>query len=1060
MSATISFLEEDLNKLHFSEQTGLVTLANYEKIYQHPAEKLHIQEKFKRLLIDNQEGITPYGVLFRRFYKDISSESPFNSQPAVYIFGITNRDFINSKEHQVLHSKIWSANEIEVYLLIEQNQIHIFNARSPASNKGNEIDLSSLELASESVDNLNKEQFSAHVFAKGLFWEQEEATWDLDEKQTPFYHFLKHLEDTRKELQNIHTNSENRLALDRLLLLSILIMFLEEKKDKNNQFALKKIYQEYKKEFGVENYYEILKKDNNGKLCIHFLKKLASTYNGKIFDILDSDEVEFIENTDLSGIANFVEGKISPENRQISIWRMYSFDFLPVETISAIYENFLQSEIIEQGKDKDKGVVYTPPFLVNFMIDEAMPLNLDWLENEKSYIKNGKIDYKILDPSCGSGVFLVAAYKRLLEWWLINNFDKSHNENYKSEKFAEVFKQILEDNIYGVDINKTAVQITIFSLTIAFLDKIDPKLLWEDFHFKNLKEENITEKSFFEWTTTTNKRFDLIIGNPPFNHDKSKHKKFKNYKTKEITPYKEQITDFDYLSKVPDNFAFYFLEFSRYLLNTDSKLCLVIPTTLLLYSPQATSQKYRQALLEKTNVEKIFDFTHLREVLFRKSVNTVKLSSSKNSNNGRTAVSVTVLNNKEPQKKDIEHIVVKRLFETEKKKRFEIDEYDRHSVKWQWAYNYSFIWKCNLLGGGRLFHLAYRLSLLDNLKSFIDERKEENNEWIFQDGYKDFVADDKLGIVEYIYNRDKVSKIENGNIICSNKEVRKFFKTPRPKKLYELPLIIIHKKIGENHLPIGIKESHEDEYLVFPSSFVGIHAPKKDYEKLKHIYERFIKYPYTYLFWMVVNSSASLIRQETVVNKADLETLPFPPFEEEEYLELSEIESILRDDVLNHYIHLGKSIKIGDDGYEPLERKLRITKKEDKVILGNFGNTFCLILNERYAKNEKSWQIKGIHQTTNEEEVLPQGFIIYQLGFGENKDLSISNIDEKILKNLVYDTQTSRGAIFTRSIRLYEHIDGYDSVFLIKPSNIRYWLPSIAIKDAGYTFQDLKKSGF
>ncbi|WP_375562921.1 class I SAM-dependent DNA methyltransferase [Bernardetia sp. OM2101] len=1058
MSATISFLE-DLNKLHFSEETGLVTLANYENTSQHPAEKLHIQEKFKKLLIDKQEGITPYGVLFRRFYEDINSENPSNSQPAVYIFGITNRDFVNSKEHQVLHSKIWSANEIEIYLLIEQNQIHIFNARSPANNKGNEVDLSSLELASQSIDKLNKEQFSAHIFAKGLFWEQEGATWNLDEKQTPFYQFLKHLEDTRTELQNFHSNSENRLALDRLLLLSILIMFLEEKKDKNNQFALKKIYEE----FEVESYQEILTKDRNGKFCIRFLKKLASTYNGKIFDILDSNEIDFIENTDLTLIANFVEGRVSPENGQFSIWRMYSFDFLPVETISAIYENFLQSEITEQSKEKDKGVVYTPPFLVNFMIDEAMPLNLDWLENEKSYIKNGKIDYKILDPSCGSGVFLVAAYKRLLEWWLINNFEESQNKNYKSEKFAEVFKQILEDNIYGVDINKTAIQITIFSLTIAFLDKIDPKLLWDEFHFKNLKEENITEKNFFEWTTNTDKKFDLIIGNPPFNHDKSKHEQFKNYISKEINPYKEQLTDFDYLSQVPDNFAFYFLEFSRYLLNIDSKLCLIIPTTLLLYSPQGTSQKYRKALLEKTNVEKIFDFTHLRRILFSKPKEVrIKNKDGKATSNSKSEPNVCtiILNNKISQKKDIEHIVVKYLFSTEKKKHFEIDEYDRHIVKWNWAYTYPFIWKCNLLGGGRLFHLVQRLSVFETLNDFIDKKKEKNPEWIFEVGYE--VGNEKNGKkAEYITNQDRVISIKNRKVIYSKrKEDATFFYLRKKEVLFTTPLLFFGQKITKSGINSAILESYSEQYLVFRKSLVGLHAPSEDYMTLQKISNRIIKNSLTYAMYILLISSKALVSQETSINKKDLEKLPFPPFEEEEYLELSEIEKILRDDVLNHYIHLGKSIKIGDDGYEPLEKKLRITKKEDKVILGNFGNTFCKILNDRYAKNEKSWQIKGLHQTTNEDDIFPQGFIIYQLGFGENIDLPISDIDEKILKNLISDAQTNRGAVFIRSIRLYEHINGYDSVFLIKPSNIRYWLPSIAIKDAGYTFQDLKKSGF
>ncbi|MDH5561991.1 MAG: N-6 DNA methylase, partial [Deltaproteobacteria bacterium] len=62
--------------------------------------------------------------------------------------------------------------------------------------------------------------------------------------------------------------------------------------------------------------------------------------------------------------------------------------------MSNIYEEFLESK---------KGIVYTPPYLVNFLIDEQMPLT-DF----------HKTDFKVIDPACGSGVFLVAAFRRMI----------------------------------------------------------------------------------------------------------------------------------------------------------------------------------------------------------------------------------------------------------------------------------------------------------------------------------------------------------------------------------------------------------------------------------------------------------------------------------------------------------------------------------------------------------------------------------------------------------------------------------------------------------------------
>ena len=74
---------------------------------------------------------------------------------------------------------------------------------------------------------------------------------------------------------------------------------------------------------------------------------------------------------------------------------LYSFDVVPLEFISSIYEEFVTA----------KGAHYTPGYLVDFMLDEVLPWGGEqW-------------DLKILDPACGSGIFLVKAYQRLIQRW-------------------------------------------------------------------------------------------------------------------------------------------------------------------------------------------------------------------------------------------------------------------------------------------------------------------------------------------------------------------------------------------------------------------------------------------------------------------------------------------------------------------------------------------------------------------------------------------------------------------------------------------------------------------
>ncbi|MCP4695709.1 MAG: N-6 DNA methylase, partial [Gammaproteobacteria bacterium] len=272
-------------------------------------------------------------------------------------------------------------------------------------------------------------------------------------------------------------------GMSQILIVCILVKFLEDIKDAGGTHTLKEIFQNH----GIRSFAEALER----KLFLKVLDKLANEFNGKIFDNFSADEKCAIDQSDLSDVAAFLRAD----------WQQYDFQYLPVELISSIYEQFLPRE---------KGVVYTPPFLINFLIDEAMPLTTG---SAKQFFSQNT--FKIIDPACGSGVFLVAAYKRLLQWWSVNHFEET-----KEFKFPDktVCQQILEKNIFGVDIKETAALITVFSLTIALLDKLDPKEIWHQLKLKDLSKKNIRTDNFFNWVSEASKQsFDLVIGNPPFN---------------------------------------------------------------------------------------------------------------------------------------------------------------------------------------------------------------------------------------------------------------------------------------------------------------------------------------------------------------------------------------------------------------------------------------------------------------------------------------------------------------------------------------------------------------
>jgi hypothetical protein len=994
-------LKKILQKIHFNSENGLVFCGDDPK-FKHIGELYHIREKAEKL--------GAFAVLFRRKYNENNEIT--DSKPALYIYKKED-NFFNSQEHAELHAKIWSAGDIEVYFIVSQTRIDIFNARSPAEVEADrKLSLANLCLVSEALKKFNDQRFSAIVFGKGYFWEQKDFFDEkkdmffnnqLCEENAPFHRLLEYLMAAREHLKANSIGLSTK-TIDTLLIICILVKFLEEIKDDNGKHTLRKIY----KNNHIKDFAEALSK---GK-CISVLNELADEFKGKIFDIFSDKERRQIEETQLETVADFLKAEldITRKYKQRFLWKQYSFKYLPVELISSVYENFLPQK---------KGVVYTPPFLVNFLVDEVMPLD----KHSEDYFDKYRLKFKVLDPSCGSGVFLVAAYKRMLQWWSISRYKKTLEINFPNKNICQ---KILEDNIFGVDINETATLITIFSLTIALLDKLEPKEIWNNLKLHSLKN-NIQTQDFFEWAAvakTEGKFFDLVIGNPPFNDEEEKS-------THKIKPELVSKIGFKH-NKVPGNkFALQFFEGGMAL---GREVFLIIPSSVLLYNKD--SRAYREQIFNDFTIKKIFDFTHLRRELFG-SVD--------------TPVCAVLANSAESKGQIIEHTVIKRIVSSERKIAFEIDHYDRHFVRHDWTTDETkqFIWKTNLLGGGRLFHLIYRLSLLPTLKTFIDSK----NNWKETRGFEG-------GTKLVLKNQDRIIGIkENGEPVIE-KNVDIYSNKLKDQFVYEPPFMIIDQVLGENSLSACFipKDNNftQNSYLYYNRDFIGISVPQKDENTLKEIFN-FIRLKKTdnqlnYQLYVLAISSSSLVLTETDINKSEILSVPYSP-NNEEYLELSETEKILQHDVLEYYIHLGKSISEKGEG-----RKLH--EKVSEKQLEKFGKTFCDVINPMHAENGMSWQIEDVYQTPEKT------FIIYKFVFGvekqanqfEIKKISIDDLDKNL--NYILFNKENMSAIFTRVTRIYGSQDDYDYLILIKPTATRYWLNSIAIRDADETILDYYEAGY
>lgn len=207
-------------------------------------------------------------------------------------------------------------------------------------------------------------------------------------------------------------------------------------------------------------------------------------------------EKDAVQDEHLRLLADLVSGEIDTIDRQLLLWPQYSFDTIPLEFISSVYEEFLNED-----RDANKAY-YTPPSLVDYVLDAVLPWGgTEW-------------DLTILDPACGSGIFLVKAFQRLIHRW---------RQAHDRDPLVRDLKPLLANCLRGVDINPDAVRVACFSLYLAMADAIDPKhYVTREKVFPPLRGTRLVQADFFDekigslLTGDDSPAFDRVIGNAPW----------------------------------------------------------------------------------------------------------------------------------------------------------------------------------------------------------------------------------------------------------------------------------------------------------------------------------------------------------------------------------------------------------------------------------------------------------------------------------------------------------------------------------------------------------------
>lgn len=370
--------------------------------------------------------------------------------------------------------------------------------------------------------------------------------------------FLKTIEEWRLELaRNMAIRNENltveelnfavQLIIDRIIFLRI-----AEDRGIEHYGQLKKLLELAKNEKDNYPVYEAF---------IELCKKADAKYNSGLFHFKEEKEISLSADT-LTPTLKIDDGKLVEIIKELYYPDCpYEFSLISTEILGNIYEQFLGKVIRltdgHQAKVEDKpevkkagGVYYTPQYIVEYIVENTIG------ELLKGKTPNQVSKLKFVDPACGSGSFLLGAYQKLIDWHIeyYSNLEKPPKDVIYTGKDGiprltiQEKKRILLKNIYGVDIDSQAVEVTKLSLLLKVLEdtnkdvlEAQQKLIQERalpylgdnircgnsligtniLDSNDLTSEEIQEINPFDWKDEfkeifENGGFDAVIGNPPY----------------------------------------------------------------------------------------------------------------------------------------------------------------------------------------------------------------------------------------------------------------------------------------------------------------------------------------------------------------------------------------------------------------------------------------------------------------------------------------------------------------------------------------------------------------
>jgi hypothetical protein len=924
------------------------------------------------------------------------------SIPVVYFKKLKTVDL---EEIQELHKKVWNQGRAPVLFIITPTEIRIYDCFSPPPSKKtesfDETRLVKKIAAIVDIETIRQElgDYSREKLDVGGLWYANDKQFNAQNRADQ--HLLRNLRLLRRSLIQEGLNYK---FVHNLIARSIFILYLEDRD------ALIDFFKNFE-----NGKYRSFKDVLGDKACAYKLFKLIGKhFNGDMFPVSE-DEEDNITCVQLSKLKNFLSGT-DLVTGQTLLWP-YSFDVIPIEFISSIYEEFFNYEDISPVKNTTH---YTPLFLVDFLVDQVFPVNSDQLT--------------ILDPSCGSGIFLVASYRRLIA---------SKMTRQKSKLPLEELKNILKNQIFGVDLNGEAIRVAAFSLYLTMLDYIEPKSLWQtNGVFPRLIGNNLFESNFITSEVLGQKRFGLIIGNTPWGSTLS---------NVEMAYCKSQgwiVGD----RQIAQAFLWKALEFE----NSSSIICLIVTAKGILFNRNPENVRFRKQFIEKASIETIINFSSLRHDIFENAIGPAAAIICSGTNIANS---------------NIVYVAPKPALETKKLGALVFDTLDIVQVPKELAINTDIIWKSAMWGTHRDLNLILHLKRTPALRKAI-----LSYGWIKGQGFQikgsckkniDWMI--KLPLFSHRY----LGKYSLPTDVLDYHHNLVQFHRAKDQRLYKAPLCLIKGCPTKG----DIVSAFSSKDVCFNEQILSI-SGKKEHDYLLKILTCILNSSIARYFLFMTSSSWGVERDYILVD--EYLDLPFPFVKKETEIasrlvklhdamvqlasengqnnEKWENLSLEIDEAVFNLFELSAAerqivldtVKYTIDYFQKQENSIAC-KTTNEPILTNYARNVQAIFN--FLIGDANISLSSNIYTGSKNNVI----ISFQMHQSKKcADLTIikqSEDLEKVLSTLynLLKEQGSNRVQFKRVLKIY---DG-DMIYFIKPNENRYWTSMVSFNDADETVAEI-----